>query len=72
MTRLLNLPFALYGNVLARFGGDIGVITNAFGYVVVAEHLPVDRPVSAAELAVIETWLGDILDELFADLFCKR
>ena len=35
------------------------------GYVVITEHLPVDLPVSEAELAVIETCFGDILDTLF-------
>ena len=36
-----------------------------FGYEVIIENLPADYPVSAAELAVIETYFGDILDALF-------
>jgi hypothetical protein len=35
------------------------------GYRLIVEDLPADHPVSAAELAVIETYLGDILDALF-------
>jgi hypothetical protein len=35
------------------------------GYEVILENLPADYPVSAAELAVIETYFGDILDALF-------
>jgi hypothetical protein len=35
------------------------------GYRVVIENLAADYPVSTAELAVIETYFGDILDALF-------
>jgi len=34
-------------------------------FVVVTENLDADYPITSAELAAIETYLGDILDTLF-------
>jgi hypothetical protein len=39
--------------------------------VVVTENLEADHPITAAELAVIETYLGDIMDKLFEDMLAS-
>jgi hypothetical protein len=38
-------------------------------WVVVTENLPEDYPITSAELAVLETYLGGILDAVFAEIF---
>ena len=38
-------------------------------WVVVTENLPEDYPITSAELAVLETYLGGILDTVFAGIF---
>ena len=37
-------------------------------WVVVTENLPEDYPITSAELAVLETYLGGILDAVFAEI----
>jgi hypothetical protein len=38
------------------------------GVAVIIENLPPDLPVLEAELAVLETYLGDIIDEVLAKI----
>ncbi len=38
------------------------------GVAVIVEHLPADLPVLEAELAVLETYLGDIVDGILAEI----
>jgi hypothetical protein len=38
---------------------------------VVVTDLDGDHPITGAELAVIETYLGDILDKLFEDMLAS-
>ena len=41
-------------------------------WVVVTENLPEDYPITSAELAVLETYLGGILDAVFAEIFGRN
>jgi hypothetical protein len=43
-----------------RYDGD---------WIAVTENLPEDYPITSAELAVLETYLGGILDAVFAEIF---
>jgi hypothetical protein len=38
------------------------------GVAVIIENLPANLPVLEAELAVLETYLGDIVDEVLAEI----
>jgi hypothetical protein len=40
------------------------------GVAVIVEHLPPDLPVRDAELAALETYLGDIVDGILAEIEC--
>lgn len=41
---------------------------NGHDFVVIVENLPDDLPVLEAEIAVLETYLGDIVDEIVAEI----
>ncbi len=46
---------------------DVGFVV-AEGFAVIFENLPAELPVLDAEIAVLETYLGDIVDEILAEI----
>ena len=44
------------------------VLSTATDFVVTLEHLPFDLAVRDAEIAVLEIYLADLIDEIFAEI----